>query len=358
MDFESLKTAAYSNQVRVDNHNNHSESPPYYFDSLRHGLGYYFNTFISKNIWYDHYSIGLSTHDQQALSTFSRDMLDEDNTVLSIVSLQRFFEILVKQFLSDEDPTLIEKNGRSIGLTEALNTFYRLQASSKLPKIADKYQVLCMPESKVVLQYLSWWRNRILHNGNCLPSLWLLDYMFTQLFIPLISDIISHQRSMLGDSLFYLKTLTGIDILKEFEDIKFTFESLSDPAQKKETFNNLMLIGQLKELGRANLNMNLFVRAGHASYEYNYRDVEGRGTRFAESETRHPHFSAILKCPCCDIESLVLYEEIVDNPFSKKEDKIKIQWVKCYTCDYHLRYNVGDLSYFGFPTQRFFHFGS
>lgn len=358
MTFEDLKKIGEINQVRIDSYENHLESPPYYFDSLRHGLGYYFNTFSTKNYHYDHYSLGLSSDSKQTktINTFPRAMLDEDNTVLSIVSLQRFFEIQIKQFLSDEDATLIVKNGRPIGFTQALNSFYDLIASNNLTKIGKGYSTLVHPDSKVALQFLTWWRNRIIHNGSYLPSMWLLDYSFTQLWMPIIAEITCEQSNTLGDSLFYLKTLTGINIIDELLKIKFSFADLSDPTKKEETFTNLLLIGQLKELGRCNLNMNLFVRNNQASYEYNYRDAKGRGMRFANAETTHPHFSKILKCPCCSVESLVLYSESVLNIFSKKNENMVIEWVKCYTCDYHLRFNVGDLSHFGFTTERLFHF--
>lgn len=95
-------------------------------------------------------------------------------------------------------------------------------------------------------------------------------------------------------------------------------------------------------------------RANHASYEYNYRDVKGRGMRFAAAEVAHFENSKLLGCPCCATESLVLYNEEVTDVFRVNE-KILIEWVKCYTCEYHLRYNVGDLSWFGFETDNLFH---
>lgn len=87
--------------------------------------------------------------------------------------------------------------------------------------------------------------------------------------------------------------------------------------------------------------MNLYVRMTKATYEYNYRDPKGRGMRFALAEKKHPDFKNISACPCCGVESLVLYQITIDDIFNAGK-KLKIDWVKCYTCDYHLRYDTGE----------------
>ena len=211
-------------------------------------------------------------------------------------------------------------------------------------EILGEYKFLCSTEHRASLEFLNRWRNRILHNGNTLPSPWLLDYMVTQLWIPLIFEIVKVDRPKLTDSLFYLETVTNFKILEELTAIKFEFADWS--TQPHEMFSKHLYIGHIKELGRANLNMNLFVRSNHAGYEYNYRDPKGRGKRFANAETDHPHFKEVKTCPCCGERSLVLYRESIDDVIFNPGHIKNIDWVKCYTCDYHLRCNVGDLSLF------------
>ena len=204
------------------------------------------------------------------------------------------------------------------------------------------------------LRLLSWYRDRILHNGNKLPSLWLLDYLVTQRFIPIINDIVIVEKEKLGQALFYLKTVTEKNIIDESMNIKFEFKDIKSGEKVNETYINLLKIGQIKELGRANLNMNLFVRNNRAAYEYNYHDPKGRGKRFAIAEkNEHPKAKEIKKCPCCGEESLVMYETQLEN-YMGKEETLIIQWVKCYTCDYHLRYNVGDPHLFNLSSEKIF----
>jgi hypothetical protein len=121
----------------------------------------------------------------------------------------------------------------------------------------------------------------------------------------------------------------------------------------EDTSYELVRLGHLKELGRANMKMNLFVRMNHASFEYNYRDPLGRGLRFAEAEKAHEHFISISKCPCCGKNSLVLYEETIDDIFNQGK-KLHIQWVTCYTCTYHISTNAGDPVIFGLSEKEIF----
>ncbi len=385
----SLKKLSLVNEVRIDDFRGHKRTPPYHFDSLRHAFGYYFNTFITNNVSYEFYAEGLAGRN---VSILKSQYLDEDNTVLTIIAFERFFELFIKDLLRKVHSKLILiPKGRlqtidilnqiqsntfqvkvdhetnkplTVPFRQTLKLFYDLfvygknaspysshQLVKKFKKIAKSYIFFDSPFHRESLETLNWYRDRILHRGNKLPSPWLLDYLVSQRFIPIAAEIFRIDKAKLGDSLFYTQTITDIDIIAEFLNIKFEFNDLKSKRKKTEIFYKLLKIGHLKELGRANINMNLFVRQNRATYEYNYDDVKGRGRRFALSEDNggHPDFKEIRLCPCCDVNSLVVYQ-------SRNKDFLNrnIEWVKCYTCDYHIRYNVADPMLFDLSQHKYF----
>jgi len=355
--------------------------PPYYYLLLRNSFGFYFNTFNTNQTWYANYAEGLSeTHSRD----FGRPVLDEENTMFTILGFQHFFEIFIKEFLIKIHPSLIlkakEKYDGTLDLVQKIQTgtmgfgtdylafngsltrLYDLIGYSKdeilieaNPLIKDfsenfkGYEFLGQDDCKSSLEYLNTWRNILLHKSDRLPSMWLLDYLVTQRWMPIIFNIFIAEKELLGESLFYFKTVTEIDLIAEFARVKFDFDDLKDDKKKNEVFWKLLYIGHLKELGRANLNMNLFVRKGiQATYEYNYRDTLGRGKRFAYAEQEHEHFTSVSICPCCKVDSLINYRETYKDVL--RDNKIShVDWVKCCTCDYHLSHHVG--SYNSVKTQ-------
>ncbi len=78
-------------------------------------------------------------------------------------------------------------------------------------KFLDFLSRIC---KRLFLRILNWYRDRILHNGNSLPSLWLLNYFITQKLLFVIHEIITIEKKKLGDSLFYLSTPSKINILE------------------------------------------------------------------------------------------------------------------------------------------------
>lgn len=389
MDFEKLRRLAERNEVSLFDRAGRKRTPPYYYHSLRHALGFYFNTFNTINESYDSYAMGLAGRN---VSILKGQLLDEDNTVQTIVAFERFFELLLKDLLkrADRRLTYAHKNLRgnkaqdlinrirtgrfqpgqfdgkylSAPFRESIDRFYGLidlcKASDSDPivkrfkKVLKIYGFFDSDEHKATLQLLNWYRDRILHNGNKLPTLWYLDFMISQKVIPLVKLIADTEKSKLGESLFYFQTETNINILEKISEVKYEFKELHDLNKVRKMFYILLYIGHLKELGRANLNMNLFVRKNvQATNEYNYKDPKGRAKRFANAESIHPDFKKISKCHCCGEETLVVYKLTIDDLWNpgKTQD---IDWVKCYLCDYHLRYNVGDPAHFNLSDQRIF----
>ena len=390
MDFEKLRKLSERNEVHLGG-KGYKRTPPYYYDSLRHALGFYFNTFNTQNASYDSYAEGLSDGNVDILK---RQLLDEDNTVLTIIAFERFFELFIKDLLRRTNikltyqsksrldksaPTLdlinqihskvfkpkkMGNKSYTIPFRETLNRFYTLINFSKtgnsnpivkrFTKITKNYAFLDSSDYKASMQLLNWYRDRILHNGNKLPTLWLLDYIITQRVIPLILDITETEKDKLGKSLFYFQTVTGINIIEKLADVKYKFNDLKDGRIKKEIFIKLLYIGHLKELGRANMNMNFYVTTNiMATYEYNYTDPKGRGLRFANAEKRYKDFKEIKNCLCCGAKTLVVYSISIDDIFNHDRN-INIDWAKCYTCQYHLRDNVGDPNFFKLNSEKIF----
>ncbi|MGV3609432.1 MAG: hypothetical protein ACO1N0_00675 [Fluviicola sp.] len=389
MEINQLTKLAGTNEIRVSSRGQYKHKPEYYYDSLRHAFGYYFNTFQTSNATYDDYALGL-TYEFNKKDQIR--FLDRDNTVLTIVAFERFFELFIKDLLRQTSPKLTYTHintGRgnrakalisrirnntfipkkhdnkylSAPFRDCLDRFYGLielereldpdPIVKKFRKIIRKYPFLDSENYRTTMHLLSWYRDRILHNGNKLPSLWFLDYMISQRVIPIVQQIIETRKEELGLAMFYLKTPTGIDLLEHISRIQFDFSDLRQKKQQRRSFILLLYLGHLKELGRANLNMNLFARNNRSTYEYNYHDIKGRGERFACAEEKHPDFEKILVCPCCGVESMVRYRHSYPDLFKKGEIS-NIDWVKCYTCDYHIRYNAGDPHFFELSQEEIF----
>jgi len=400
MDFKKLRNLADKNEVRIDNHRGHKRSPPHYY-LLQETFLFYFQTFISKNESYDFYASATSTDKRKAMEILERQFLDIENTVFCLISFERFFELFIKDFLKETHIHLIHQlNNRSyqrpnraprntfeiieairsdnfiafkddrnryltIPFREARKRFYELIAYSKDPTKKTDYYVKKFSEKisafpfladanvEANFEFINWYRDRILHLGNKLPRMRFLDFIITQRVIPLINQILKSDTRIPVEWKYFTETVGGFKILEEMEKVKFEVRNLKSIKKINETFYSLLYLAHLKELGRANLNMNHAVRNNRAINEYNYRDSKGRGKRFATIEQSNFPESQIMKCPCCNEEALVRYQEKLENYWGSGKTLL-IQWVKCYTCDYHIRNNVFDLNLFNNQFEKIF----
>lgn len=391
-----MKNIAIKNEVRIDNHKGYSSNPPYFYDSLRNAFGFYFKTFITRNSSYDSYISSSAADKKKSLKILERQFLDEENTVLSIVSFERFFELFIKDLLKQTNLKLSqsENNGsksrttweligkiqnntfspfipnggraaNTIPFSQSINRFYDLIEYSKDPikqsnrlikkfsKNIQRFIFLDNVEYRETLEFINWYRDKILHNGNRLPTMRLLDFIVTQRIIPITNKILEGNNNIPNEWLYFTQSISGVRILDEMMKLSFPVSNQKTPKKIAETFDKLLLIAHLKELGRANMNMNNRVKRNQATYEYNYTNPVGRGERFAQIEKKkHSNAVEIKKCPCCAGNSLVLYRIKNDKmpiPFSTN-----IEWVKCYICEYHLRFNVFDLHYFDKKFEKLF----
>ncbi len=291
MDFDRLKKITIENEVRIDNHDKYSQEPAYYYDSLRNAFRFYFNTFITKNVGYEFYITSISTNRKDNLAILESQFLDAENTELCLISFARFFELFLKDILNKTNQNLIldeqnsikktwelikkivaqkfeAKKNYTIPLRITLNRFYDLVNYSKdnskkdneiimkFSKIISEFSFIEKFEYKSIFRLLNWYRDRIMHNGNKLPTLQFLDYIVTQLIIPIALNILKSNKNIPENWLYFTKTISGINILDEMSKAKFEIKNLKNNAEISKTINSLFYIGHLKELGRANMNMN------------------------------------------------------------------------------------------------------
>lgn len=367
MNINQLKYFASINEFRIDNHKNFKRTPPYYFDSLRHAFESFFKTFQTNSTYIDY------VDDFQSVSNLKYN--DDENIVKTIIFFERFFELYYKDILRRVDKNLVlqrNKQERKIenlvseieykvfkpkkhkteklrcSFRVILNRFYQLikltehekphsPLVKKFNKLLGKYHFLDNEQHESTMFLLSWLRDKILHNGSLVLNLWFLDYFVTQRVVPLIYKIRQVEKERIRESLFYLQTETGIDILQKLHKTKLKLNYGENEIKLIKL--ELLKIGHLKEIGRGSLNRHLYAReSNHSDYEYNYHDVKGRGIRFAKAEQKHKHFKQINECICCGVKSLVKYSFtslFLNNP-------ILIAWVKCYTCDYYLKNDSAD----------------
>lgn len=394
MDVQKLKNLAAKNEVRIDDYKGHKSSPAYFYSSLRNALGFYFNTFQTKNESYEFYVSSTATNIKKNLTILESQFLDEENTVLSLVAFERFFELFLKDILKKTHIKLTYKeqgkrttwqrleriknntfephkpDGKrihKIPFRETIQRFYDLidymsdpakqnhSLVKRFSKAFTNFSFLANIDYKGTLEFINWYRDEILHIGNKLPRLRFFDFIVTQRILPIVKKILDAESSIPVDWLYFTKTISGIEILTSMININFEVRNNKSNKRIKETYDALLCIGHLKELGRANMKMNNSDRNNRSAHEYNYHDVYGRGERFALAEkNNHPNAKQIKKCPCCNGQSLVHYVKYGSElPIKKREN---IEWLKCYTCDYYIPYNVYDLHYFNQQFEK--HFGN
>jgi len=111
MDFTGLRRLSERNEIRIDEYRGHMRTPPHHYDSLRHALGFYFNTFNTQNAQYDFYAEGL--YGKRA-NLIGRQFLDEENTILTIITFERFFELFLKDLLKKTNLKLVHISKKKI----------------------------------------------------------------------------------------------------------------------------------------------------------------------------------------------------------------------------------------------------
>ena len=346
-----------------------SLKPPIYYQSLNDAFNNYFKTVKNNKNAY-HFLLDFKNNKNNSI-----DFHNLDSTVFTILGFHRFFELLLKDILRRIDPFLAVKfpekekdaikfynkdlDPEKMETVEFKKAFERFKEainySNQNPhkaqySIAQKFSFLITGDT---LNRLTNWRNRIMHNGNTLPNIYLLDYLISQKIIPLINEVIKAEKDILGDYLpHYFQTLTGIKIIEEIIKIKIDFKEFQNEAVANELIRKVLRLAHLKELGRASYTLDVTIKNNRSYHTPYYNDPIGRNSRIAEQENCHESFYSNNRCPCCGFDTLVVYRREFDGILTKKKEIIS--WFDCFTCTYSLRNNIGDPEYFGYSKVKLF----
>jgi hypothetical protein len=252
----SLRDFFKSNETRIGEH--YTTSLPPYYDSLRHGLDFFFRTFRSKNYYYQDYAFSFlhpfydetkEVAKKREADFVSREFTDDDNMLLSLVSFQRFFELFSKSVLESIDPrlalkisnskdfiTLISgngnfKNSKRVEAGEALSRIELLFSAHEdvlntlekdfpnLKEIKEKYPFFTTPSHIETIRFLNEWRNRLLHGGTVFPNLRAFDFFVSKRVVPIVRQVLPTEKAFAeSNASFYLTTLTNIDLLKKLRN--------------------------------------------------------------------------------------------------------------------------------------------
>ena len=370
---ENLRDFFKNNEVKIGKGKDITTTPPIYYSSLKEAFHNYFFTFRYYKDSF-HYILDIQTWDKSSLAiNFSGA---NDNIVFSILGFHRFIELLMKDILRRINPYFAVKfleredelfqyfdnkispdDIKTIEYNEAVKRFKQAfkyyDNTTIIYKIyLKKYEFLLTQRNIETLNILAEWRNRIMHNGMTLPNLFAYEYLVSQRIIPLINEIIKAEKKYLKKYIpYYFETKTGIKIIDEILAVKFEFTDFKDKSKSKSLAFSLLKLVHLKEMGRAAFNNDIVIRKNNSFYEPYYENPNGRIERFAETERNHYEFYDLRDCLCCGIKSLVVYRKPIDIPWT--DDKF-ISWFKCFNCDYSLKNNIGDPSFFNLSDKPIF----
>src|SRR3989339_789839 len=358
------------NEVRIGNDKDFTTTPPLYYQSLNDAFRNYFNTLRNNKDTF-HFLLDFKFWNREAIGfNFNKS----DSAVFTILGFHRFFELLLKDILRRINPFLAVKfpeneemtikfhnnelNAEQMETVEFKKAYDRFKETIKYNEHnQQKNEYAIIQEFSFLnddaLVILARWRNRIIHNGNTIPNIYLLDYFVTQKLIPLVAKVVETDKNNFKNGLpHYFETFTGIKIIDEIQKIKYDYKDFRNEEKAKELAFKLLHIAHLKELGRARYGIEYTLKNNISYFEPYYENPIERNKRFALQEKIHPAYNAIKTCPCCGFDTLVVYKKEYDDILTLKKDFIS--WFNCYTCTYSLKNNLGDPSYFGICKEPIF----
>jgi hypothetical protein len=192
-----------------------------------------------------------------------------------------------------------------------------------------------------------------MHNGATIMNVIAFDYLVSQRVIPFVNEIIDAQvRFCDVERPFYFITRSGIDVIKEIMKIRFQYSDIENEIFRESVGSKLLNIGHLKELGRASYNDDYFLRANRFYHENHYENPDSRSERCACAEKDASQFSKVVRCPCCNLYTLVVYR---DSHFDTLFERNSLHsWCKCFNCDYSVSDRADDPHSFGITKEPIF----
>lgn len=363
--FPLLEKFLDSNDIRIGV--DFSMTPPLYHHSLEDGFFNYFNTYHTIRDSF-HLFINTDWSNRHSMS-FNYSTNDfKESCVRSIIGFHRFFELYIKDILSRCDANLATDhfkrknlnnvrqflkgntytvNPKAINSTvefqEALERFKLLkelydakQLSASFHSSAQ-YFFLLSDKAVETLENLSFWRNRISHNGKKTLNYIALEYFVSQRIVPLVIEMYKIEKSFLGDYFpKYLRNAFQVQILDEIVNkVKFEFNDFFDSAKRNEMEWNLMFLAHLKELGRASVQSPFALFATEVYEEIHNKPLREKFEKFVELEQKLPEYFKLLQCPCCGTKSLVVYRITHPDIWNPKKENEKYN-CRCYACTYEI----------------------
>jgi hypothetical protein len=326
---------------------------PLYYHSLNDAFYNYFKTFRKYKESYDMIT-NFSVFKEKALTSNYSFILE--NSAMCMLGFHRFFELLLKDLLGRVEPDIAVKYPntgfrKAFTLFQEKHKYYKNSKDAKY-KIIDDFSFLITDDN---LKLIADYRNRITHNGDTVPNIRFLDYLVTQIIVPLVIKIINEIQRINPDiKPHYYETWTGIKILEEIEKIKFEHSDFDDDQKHEELRWKIILLGHLKELGRARYNLEFTLPKNLSYYEPYYEWPIDRNVRFAESERTHKNFYKIASCPCCGFKTLIVYRKIEKYDWPNPDTVLDFAWCNCVTCTYSIKDNIVDPFYFRITKERLF----
>lgn len=326
-----------ANQVRIGE--DFVDQPIYYY-SLLSTLRHYFGTYESlKNKI--HFNFDFKNNSREKLSRVHSDIY---NVKHAISCCQNFFELFFKHNLEKHLP------GDEVVSMNFPTKLNKVKELSETSMDFHRYEFLRSQTSLDFLINLNRLRNKMVHDACLSINIHAMDYLMSQYAIPIIHEIILSDidSKELSSDFRYLTTSNGLHILSEITKIKFQ-SSWYEDEQKHELLQlKLVHLAHLKEIGRANVYRTTIKHSDERSFDFNdtkYLNPHLRNENFSKLEQDRDDFYARKECPCCGVNSLVIYQHPIKNPFNERMEMI--EWFRCYTCTYNGGDNMGDPGYFG-----------
>lgn len=262
----------------------------------------------------------------------------------TILHLQHFFELYVKNILLTVSPLLVYKvkelydielkliKGISVSDSD-LEKLYFIEGSeafNKLKKLITKSEFsnyAFLNKHFELIEQVNTLRNRIAHRGAFVLSYKALDELFGKKVLPFLEDMRNYDKSTKFDYGFNLQTQS----LNPFEEIKKEF---------KKTDPNRIKIYVLKMIGYAAFN-NRIAPSDASSlersfYQHTIDEVEEHAQHICE---QYPEVKEIKECPVCGCKTLQLITE-TDGCQNGEGDIVQenfwIDAIECEQCGFYL----------------------
>lgn len=356
-----------NNQFYIDNEvrigKDFEPSQPHYYSSLRSGFKNYFETYLDIK---DSVAF-LASFNWERENIGFNFKIQYEKVVSTILDFHRFFELFMKSLLQEFNPYLSVKIDSSykdflnfIIENQSAEDFRTVEFGETKKRLSELISRTCdnpkysylnsfkfLFDKESGIDELSWWRNRLTHNGSKIPNIISLDYLISQKIIPLIYRIIQTEKDINEHDYkpYYFETETGINIIERILNIKFNkkeFDKLlsEERFQDSNTRNKYIELYHLKNLGRANMNYDKFLKINLNTYNEYHRIREKDRLKLIKFQEQQPEYHKTNKCLCCGNKTLATFKEIEYDPIHKAD--INLTWCQCLVCDYGVSNKLGN----------------